>query len=134
MRMGSRRFGGRPVSKKGANMARLRAAGLAQVARASFQASARTTSISPLGQTTPIDPAQMLRAGTGQGAANATQELTRIYADSVRQSSPVVEVGLSKEVTVVVTEGVWIELEPIGAAARGAPARPTSATRDSQRR
>ena len=51
-----------------------------------------------------------------QGVANATQELTRIYADLVRQSSPVVEVGPSKDITVVVTEGVWIEVKDVTAA------------------
>ena len=117
---GVKGLAGRPVSKMGANMARLLAAGLAQGAGASFQAAAQTTSISPLGQTTTIDPAQIARAGTGQGIANATQELTRIYADLVRQSSPVVEVGPSKEVTVVVTEGAWIDVH-------GMPERVSSA-------
>ncbi len=112
---GVKGLAGRPVSKMGANMARLLAAGLAQGAGASVQAAAQTTSISPLGQTTTIDPAQIARAGTGQGIANATQELTRIYADLVRQSSPVVEVGPSKEVTVVVTEGAWIEIAHVHA-------------------
>ena len=113
---GVKGLAGRPVSKMGANMARLLAAGLAQGAGQAFQASAQTTSVSPLGQTTSIDPTQIARAGTGQGVANATQELTRIYADLVRQSSPIVEVGPSKDITVVVTEGVWIEVKDVTAA------------------
>ena len=37
--------------------------------------------------------------------------MSKIYADLVRQSSPVIEVGPSKDVSILVTEGVWLVIK-----------------------
>lgn len=102
---------GKPVSKMGANLARLMIAGMVEGAGDAYAQGANTVSVSPLGQTQQIDPAQLGQAGLGRGVARASEELTKIYVELVRQSAPVLEVGPSKDVTVVLTEGVWLEVE-----------------------
>jgi conjugal transfer pilus assembly protein TraB len=107
---GVKGLAGHPVTKMGANLSRLFVAGLVEGAGEALAATSSTTSISPLGQTSTIDTDQMGRAGLGRGISAATGELSRIYAELVRQSSPVIEVGPSKAVSVLVTEGVWLEV------------------------
>lgn len=102
---------GHPVSKMGTNLARLAFAGAMEGAAAAFSQTATTTSVSALGATQTIDPSQIGKAGAGRGAEKAADEYGRIIADLVRQQAPVLEVGPSKDVTVVVTEGSWLELK-----------------------
>jgi hypothetical protein len=47
----------------------------------------------------------------GRGISQASGELTRVYVDLVRQSSPVIEVGPGKDVTVFITQGTWLEVK-----------------------
>lgn len=108
---GSKGLSGLPVSKMGANLARLFLAGLVQGAGSAFEQSAVTTSVSPLGATQTLDTNQLGRAGIGRGISQASGELTRVYVDLVRQSSPVIEVGPGKDVTVIITQGVWLEVK-----------------------
>lgn len=108
---GVKGLAGHPVSKMGTNLARLGFAAAIQGAGAAFATGAQTQTISPLGATSTIDTAQLGRAGAGKGVEKASDEYARIMADLVRQQSPVVEVGPSKDVTVVVTEGTWLEVK-----------------------
>ncbi len=108
---GVKGLAGHPVTKMGANLARMFVAGLVDGAGEAFSAASATTSVSPLGQTTTVDTAQLGRAGLGRGVSNSAGELSKIYAELVRQSSPVIEVGPSKAVSVLVTEGVWLEVK-----------------------
>jgi conjugal transfer pilus assembly protein TraB len=107
---GVKGLAGHPVTKMGANLSRMFVAGLVDGAGEAFSAASATTSISPLGQTSTVDAGQLGRAGLGRGISNSAGELSRIYAELVRQSSPVIEVGPSKAVSVLVTEGVWLEV------------------------
>ena len=108
---GVKGLAGHPVSKMGTNLARLAFAGAMEGAAAAFSQTATTTSVSALGATQTIDPSQIGKAGAGRGAEKAADEYGRIIADLVRQQAPVLEVGPSKDVTVVVTEGSWLELK-----------------------
>jgi len=108
---GVKGLAGHPVTKMGANLSRMFVAGLVDGAGEAFAAASATTSISPLGQTTTVDTGQLGRAGLGRGISNSAGELSKIYAELVRQSSPVIEVGPSKAVSVLVTEGVWLEVK-----------------------
>jgi len=108
---GVKGLAGHPVTKMGANLSRMFVAGLVDGAGEAFSAASATTSISPLGQTSTVDTGQLGRAGLGRGISNSAGELSKIYAELVRQSSPVIEVGPSKAVSVLVTEGVWLEVK-----------------------
>jgi conjugal transfer pilus assembly protein TraB len=70
-----------------------------------------TTSVSPVGQLQTIDPDRVGQAGVGRGLAKGAGELSKIYADLVRQSAPVVEVGPGKDVAAFLTQGVWLEVQ-----------------------
>lgn len=108
---GVKGLAGHPVTKMGANLSRMFVAGLVEGAGDALGAASATTSISPLGQTATIDTGRLGRAGVGRGISTAAGELSKIYAELVRQSSPVIEVGPSKAVSVLVTEGVWLEVK-----------------------
>jgi conjugal transfer pilus assembly protein TraB len=110
---GVKGLAGHPVTKMGANLSRLFVAGLVEGAGEALAATSSTTSISPLGQTSTIDTDQMGRAGLGRGISAATGELSRIYAELVRQSSPVIEVGPSKNVSILITEGVTLNVQEV---------------------
>lgn len=99
-----------PVAKWGTNMARLAFAGAIQGAGAIVSQSSQTRSVSPLGQTTSIDPGEAGKAGLGSGVSKAAEEYSRIISDLVRQQAPVLELGPGKDVTVVVTEPTWLEI------------------------
>lgn len=102
---------GRPVAKWGTNLARLAFANAVQGAGAALGQASQTRSVSPLGQTSTIDPSDVSRAALGAGVEKGADEYARIIADLVRQQSPVVEVGPGKKVTVVVTEATWLEVK-----------------------
>lgn len=108
---GVKGLAGHPVSKMGTNLARLAFAGALQGAGSAFSAQSTTISTSPLGQTQSINPSQIGKVAAGRGVENAADEYARIIADLVRQQSPVIEVGPSKDVTVVVTEGTWLSVK-----------------------
>ena len=108
---GVKGLAGHPVSKMGTNLARLAFAAAIEGAGSAFSDQASNVSVSPLGQTQSIDPGQIGRAGVGEGVSKAASEYGRIIADLVRQQAPVLEVGPTKDVTVVLTEGVWLEIK-----------------------
>lgn len=101
----------RPVWRAGANMARLAAAGALQGAGEAVESSSQTTASSALGQTAFIEPGDVGRSAAGQAISRPASELAKIYADLVKQAAPVLETGPTKDVTVVVTEGTWLEIK-----------------------
>ena len=107
---GVKGLAGRPVTKMGANMSRMFIAGLLEGAGEAVEQGSVTTSVSALGQTRTVDPDQVARAGAGRGVSQAAEELSKVYAELVRQAAPVIEVGPSKNVSVLLTQGVWLEV------------------------
>ncbi len=107
---GVKGLAGRPVTKMGANVARMFVAGLVEGAGMAAQQGAVVTSVSPLGQTQSLDTDKLAQAGAGRGVSKAASELSKIYADLVRQSAPVIEIGPSKDVSILITQGVWLEV------------------------
>lgn len=104
---------GRVVSKLGAVVARAALAGLfggigegVSLTAYNFQTTAEGTA-QFLSQT---DLENIARAGLGRGIAQATQELQKFYMELARQTLPVVEVGATKKVTVVISEGVELRV------------------------
>ena len=64
---GVKGLAGHPVTKMGANLSRMFVAGLVEGAGDALNAATATTSISPLGQTSTVDPSQLGKAGIGRG-------------------------------------------------------------------
>lgn len=110
---GTKGLAGIAVSKMGANLARLAFGAAVEGAGAAFASQSQTRTVSPLGSTTVVDPGQIGRAGAGEGVQAAAEEYSRIIAELVRQQSPVIEMGAGKDVTVVLTEGAWLEVKDV---------------------
>ena len=104
---------GRVVSRMGAATARAIVAGLFEGAGDALKASATTTSTSALGSTATIDSSQVGKSALGSGLSQGAQTLSDFYLDLVKQSTPVIEVGAAKKITVIISEGKELEIRDI---------------------
>ena len=104
---------GKVVSKMGAAIARSLVAGFAVGFGDALNASATTTTVSGLGVTQTLDTDRAAKAGAGRGISQAGRDLQRFLLDLGKQAIPVVEVGAMRPVTVVISEGVEIEVREI---------------------
>jgi conjugal transfer pilus assembly protein TraB len=104
---------GKVVSKMGSAIARSLVAGFAVGFGDALNASAITTSVSGLGVTQTLDTDRAVKAGTGRGVAQAGRDLQKFLLDLGKQAVPVVEVGAMRPVTVVISEGVEIEVKEL---------------------
>ena len=104
---------GKVVSKMGAMIARSMIAGFFGGTGDAIKASATTTSITPLGTTQAIDPKNIGIAGAGAGLSNAFKEIEKFYMELARQTMPVIEVGATKQVTLVISEGVNLDIKKV---------------------
>ena len=102
---------GRVVSKMGAATARAVVAGIFGGAGNALQAVAMTQSTSPLGTTATVDTDQIAKSAVGGGLAEGANTLHELYLDLAKQATPIIEVGASKKVTVVISEGKELEIK-----------------------
>lgn len=102
---------GKVVSRMGSAIARSMIAGFFGGLGEYVAAQNTITSTSPLGTTQTIDPNAALQYGAGSGLASAFKDTQKFYLDLARQALPVIEVGATKEVTLVVEEGTMLELQ-----------------------
>ena len=100
-----------PVTKAGANLMRAfivgGLGGLGEIIKSGSQ----TQSLSPLGSTTSLDPTKVNKAIAGGALVEGANDLKKIFIDLIKQSAPILETGPGKEVTVVITEGVNIDIK-----------------------
>jgi conjugal transfer pilus assembly protein TraB len=108
---GKKGLAGIVVSKQGALVARAVAAGAFAGLGQSVATSNTTTQISPLGTTQTIDTDRALQSGLAQGVKSGANEIQKLYIDLIKQSTPVIEIGAEKPCTVVITEGVQLEIK-----------------------
>lgn len=97
---------GNVVTKVGAMLGRSLMAGFFGGVGDALKSSTTVTSVSSLGTTQTIDPGQIAEAGIGGGASEGFGQLQKFYLDMAKQTLPVIEVGATKKVTVVIEEGV----------------------------
>ncbi len=102
---------GRVVSKMGAAVGRSLIAGFFGGLGSAIQSQTMTTSISGLGAVQTIQPSKILEAGAGGGISQAAQELQKFYLDLAKQSLPVIEIGATRKVTLVISKGVNLEIK-----------------------
>jgi len=101
---------GTVVSRMGSAIARSMIAGFFG-GMGEYIASRNTiTSTSALGTTQTIDPGNALQYGAGQGLSEAFKDTQKFYLDLAKQALPVIEVGATKEVTLVIEEGTLLHL------------------------
>ncbi len=103
---------GKVVTKQGAILAREFAAGLLQGFGNIISQQSMTYSMSALGSTSTINPANIGQAAVGQGLTNAANNLSQFYIKMANSMVPVVEVGAGRKLTIVITKGFWIKDTP----------------------
>ena len=104
---------GRVVAKMGSMIARSMLAGFFGGAGDAIKASATTTAISPLGTTQTVDPKDIAMSGVGSGLSSGFKEMQKFYMELARQTMPDVEVGATKPVTLVISEGVNLDIKKL---------------------
>ena len=104
---------GRVVSRMGAATIRAIVAGLFEGAGDALKASATTTSTSALGSTSTIDGSQVGKSALGTGLSQGAQTMSDFYLDLVKQTTPVIEVGAARKITVIISEGKELEIRDI---------------------
>lgn len=102
---------GIPVTKQGAIAGRAFLSGFVGGVGDAMSISSTTTSVSPLGATQTIDGDRALQGGIGGGIKTTGQEFQKFYVDLLRQLTPAIEVGTAKKLTVVLQEGVELEIK-----------------------
>jgi conjugal transfer pilus assembly protein TraB len=102
---------GTVVSKMGASIARSLVAGFFGGIGDAFKMSSATQAVSALGVTQIVDPNQVVRAGVGGGISTAATELQKFYLELAKQTMPVVEVGATKNITLVISEGIELDIK-----------------------
>ncbi|WP_205747782.1 TraB/VirB10 family protein [Desulforhopalus sp. IMCC35007] len=101
---------GRVVSRMGAATARTIVAGFFGGMGDMLKSSATTQSTSALGTTTSIDSGQVAKYSIGGGLSEGAASLHDFYLSLAKQATPVIEVGASKKITVVISEGRELEI------------------------
>jgi len=104
---------GTVVSKMGANIARSLVAGFFGGVGDAFKTSSATQAVSALGVTQIVDPNQVVKSGVGGGISTAASELQKFYLELAKQTMPVVEVGATKEITLIISEGIELEIKDV---------------------
>lgn len=101
---------GRVVSRMGSAIARSMIAGFFGGLGEYVAAQNTITSTSPLGTTQTINTGDALQYGAGSGLASAFKDTQKFYLDLAKQALPVIEVGATKDVSLVIEEGIMLEL------------------------
>lgn len=102
---------GRVVSKMGTHIARSLIAGffggLGQIAGTQ----AFTYNVTGSGTVSTIDPGKVAQAAVGAGVQQAAQSIQKFYLELAQQTIPVIEIQATRNVTLVVSEGLELEIK-----------------------
>ena len=107
-------LGGTVVAKMGSMLARSALAGALGGIGDAVRSSSYDYQTSPLGTQqifSDSDPASITRAAIGGAITGATKDLRKFYLQLAEQTMPIVEVGATKTVTLVISEGVNLEVK-----------------------
>ena len=103
------------TAKMGTHLARSLLAGFVGGIGEGVKTSTRDTSFNAFGYETSImsstDTKNIIKSGVGQGISTAASELQKFYLQLAEQTLPVIEVGATKNCTLVVSEGVNLEIK-----------------------
>jgi conjugal transfer pilus assembly protein TraB len=98
------------VSKAGPLVLRSAMAGAISGVGDAVSQSAATTTITGSGVATSIDGDQITRSALGSGVGRAADKLNDIFLEYIKQTTPVIEVGTHKIVTIVLTEPTMLNI------------------------
>lgn len=121
---------GTVVSKQGTMLAKSALAGFLGGIGSGISQSYTTVSQNPFGVVSSPDPNKIAEYGLAQGTASTLDRISKYYLDSLKEIYPIIETAAGREVEIVVTKGVRLEL-PAGELA--APAAAGAAIKDALR-
>jgi conjugal transfer pilus assembly protein TraB len=104
---------GRVVSRMGSATARTIVAGFFGGLGDMLKATATTQLTSPLGTTTSVDSSQIAKYSVGGGLSEGAASLHDFYLSLAKQATPVIEVGATKKITVIISEGKELEIREL---------------------
>jgi conjugal transfer pilus assembly protein TraB len=99
------------VTKMGAMISRSLLAGFFGGLGDAVKAASTTTTVTGSGVVQTVDSENMARQAVGGGLSQASKDLQKFYLELAKQTLPVIEVGASKPVTLVISEGVDLEIK-----------------------
>jgi len=102
---------GKVVSKMGSTLARAFVAGLFSGLGQIAGTQAWNYNVTGSGTVSTIEPGKAAQAAVGSGIQSAVGELQKFYLELARQAIPVVEIQATRNVTVVISEGVELEVK-----------------------
>ncbi len=106
---------GKVTAKMGLHAARAAFASFIEAAGEAFGTSAQTISYSatgsPIQSLTDTDIGSIMTTGIGAGVAEGAKQMKQLYVQLMEQTLPVIEVGSMKRCTVVISEGVELEIK-----------------------
>lgn len=104
---------GRVVSRMGAAAARAVVSGFFSGMGDMLKAAATTTSTSALGTTSTVDSSQIAKYSVGGGLSEGASNLSDFYLTLAKQTTPIIEVGAAKQITVIISEGKELEIREL---------------------
>ncbi len=104
---------GRVVSRMGAATARTVVAGIFSGTGDWLKAASTTTSTSALGTTQTVGNGDVVPYALGGGLSEGADSLKDFYLDLAKQTTPVIEVGAAKKITVIISEGKDLKIREI---------------------
>jgi conjugal transfer pilus assembly protein TraB len=107
---GKKGMAGIVVSKAGPLVLRSSVAGAIVGAGQAIEQSSSRTTLTGAGPVQTYDGSQIARSAFGGGIARGSEELNKIFVEYIRQTTPIIEVGTNKRVTVVTTEPVTLRI------------------------
>jgi conjugal transfer pilus assembly protein TraB len=102
---------GKVVAKLGSLIARSAVAGFFAGIGDFLKASTTTTQVTSAGSIQTIDTSRLATAGLGGGLSTAAGELSKFYMELARMSMPVIEIGATRKITIVVSQGIDLEIK-----------------------
>ena len=105
---------GKVVAKMGSMIARAALAGFASGVGDAVSQSYTVQSISPLGATSSVSSNDVAQYGAATGAASALKEISKFYLDLAKQTLPVIEIGATRNITIVIEEGTSLDIRDQG--------------------
>ncbi len=78
-----------------------------------LKATATTQSTSALGSTTTVDSSDVAKYAIGGSLSEGAVSLHDFYLSLAKQTTPVIEEGASKKITVIISEGKELEIKEL---------------------
>lgn len=110
---GKRGIKGVPVHRAGALIARSMIAGVFEGIGDALTSNAQTSNITALGQTSVTPSKNLGKAAIGGGISAGAKDVRALFLQLAKQSSPVIEIGAAKKISVIITELVELKIQEL---------------------